>query len=606
MDNIEHKLNNLHSFTLNELLIDIHCLLNTLNITFNINQYISIVNTILSIPTNDSNWNISHELFDISLLGCIMYIPINDLFWAKWVYNKLLWKKNPIALNICNTINNSNIDYIEQINKLSKINQTVNALYTLRLIFVKDSYDTEDEIVIERTKVQKALIILNSTIENWINDPIIEPLFYNPIFSKIAGFNLSYHNCNNALLLHQYGIFYRRMLQKLYESNGGVNQLIPIRNRIKNTKKRIGFASRFLFQHSVGKVIIGIIEQLYLRNEFDIYIFTGFEKDDPYCNILKQSCHKFICFNKETQLEWIQKIKNENIDILIFVDPLMDINLYILASFNIVPIQIATWGHPDTTGLPSIDYFISSKIFEKYSDNNYTEELITFNSMNYYFYNPNKFLDYNIHNMLQNIGKENARKLFNFPIDKNIYAISCLAIKISPIFEKTICKLLENDPNSILIMTEDINSYNFNNIKRRFNTSMPPNICNRIHTVSFINDPKIFYQFIYSADVILDPFPFGGLISTIDMFSCGRTIITLPGEKLYGRFTSGLYKVMGLTKTKNVIAQNIDDYIEKAILLANCSRLRESIENEIIELLPNIFEDKNTIDEWSTFLHSLT
>ena len=216
MDNIEHKLNNLHSFTLNELLIDIHCLLNTLNITFNINQYISIVNTILSIPTNDSNWNISHELFDISLLGCIMYIPINDLFWAKWVYNKLLWKKNPIALNICNTINNSNIDYIEQINKLSKINQTVNALYTLRLIFVKDSYDTEDEIVIERTKVQKALIILNSTIENWINDPVIEPLFYNPIFSKIAGFNLSYHNCNNALLLHQYGIFYRRMLQKLY------------------------------------------------------------------------------------------------------------------------------------------------------------------------------------------------------------------------------------------------------------------------------------------------------------------------------------------------------------------------------------------------------
>ena len=75
-------------------------------------------------------------------------------------------------------------------------------------------------------------------------------------------------------------------------------------NRIKNSRKRIGFASRFLFQHSVGKVIIGIIEQLYLRNEFDIYIFTGFEKDDPYCNILKQSCHKFICFNKEKLFIW--------------------------------------------------------------------------------------------------------------------------------------------------------------------------------------------------------------------------------------------------------------------------------------------------------------
>ena len=605
MENIEYIIDNIEKYDINTIFINIHQLLNTLNICFDINKYITIVNKILNLSTNDSNWNIAHELFDIALLGCVMYVPTNDLFWAKWVYNKLLWKKDSIALHICKTINDININYIEQIEKISKINFTANALYTLRLIFVKDCYDNEDEIVLERAKVQKALITLNTTIENWINDPVIEPLFYNPIFSKIAGFNLSYHNCNNALLLHQYGIFYRRMLQKLYESQGGVNQLTPMCNRIKNTRKRIGFASRFLFQHSVGKVIIGIIEQLYLRNEFDIYIFTGFEKDDPYCNILKQSCHKYICFNKETQLQWIEKIKEENIDILIFVDPLMDINLYILASFNIVPIQIATWGHPDTTGLPSIDYFISSKIFEKYTDNNYTEQLVCFNSMNYYLYNPNKFINYNIYDMLQNIGKSNARKVFNFPINKRIYAFSCPAIKISPMFEKTIHKLLENDPDSILIMTEDINPYYFNNIKRRFNNTMPSNICSRIHTVSFINDPKIFYQFIYSADVILDPFPFGGLISTIDIFSCGRTIITLPGEKLYGRFTSGLYKVMGLTKIKNVIAQNIDEYIEKAILLANCSKLRESIENEIIDLLPNIFEDKNTTDEWSTFLHNL-
>ena len=109
----------------------------------------------------DSNWNIAHELFDIALLGCVMYVPTNDLFWAKWVYNKLLWKKDSIALHICKTINDININYIEQIEKISKINFTANALYTLRLIFVKDCYDNEDEIVLERAKVQKALITLN-------------------------------------------------------------------------------------------------------------------------------------------------------------------------------------------------------------------------------------------------------------------------------------------------------------------------------------------------------------------------------------------------------------------------------------------------------------
>ena len=216
MENIEYIIDNIEKYDINTIFINIHQLLNTLNICFDINKYITIVNKILNLSTNDSNWNIAHELFDIALLGCVMYVPTNDLFWAKWVYNKLLWKKDSIALHICKTINDININYIEQIEKISKINFTANALYTLRLIFVKDCYDTEDEIVLERAKVQKALITLNTTVEKWINDPVIEPLFYNPIFSKIAGFNLSYHNCNNALLLHQYGIFYRRMLQKLY------------------------------------------------------------------------------------------------------------------------------------------------------------------------------------------------------------------------------------------------------------------------------------------------------------------------------------------------------------------------------------------------------
>ena len=118
---------------------------------------------------------------------------------------------------------------------------------------------------------------------------------------------------------------------------------------------------------------------------------------------------------------------------------------------------------------------------------------------------------------------------------------------------------------------------------------------------------QIFYKFIYSADVILDPYPFGGLISTIDIFSCSRSIITLPGEKLYGRFTSGAYNYMGLSDiNKNcLIAENVNDYVKKAIELASNILLRESIEEEIRTYLHRLFEDTKTIDDWSTFLHSL-
>lgn len=74
MDEIEQVINNINKYNLNDLLILIHKLLNTLNIAFDINRYLNIVNNILAIPTNENNWNIAHELFDISLLGSIMFV----------------------------------------------------------------------------------------------------------------------------------------------------------------------------------------------------------------------------------------------------------------------------------------------------------------------------------------------------------------------------------------------------------------------------------------------------------------------------------------------------------------------------------------------------
>jgi len=594
MDDLEYKLHNLQLFNIDDIHTSLHRVLNNFDIRFDIDKFISLMDTILNINITDDNWDKTHELFDTALLGCISYISDNDIFWAKWVYNKLVWRKI-IKRYI-------DIDYINLIENIGKINHTVKALYTLRLIFAKNVYSNENDIVKERCAIQNAFIELNNTIEFWINDILIEPLFYNPIFSKVAAYNVTYHNYSNTLILQQQGLLYQRMLQKLYQNHGGLNKL---QNKCENTRKKIGFVSYHLYNHSVGKVSIGLIEQLYKRNLFEIHIFSNnfCNNNDPYNTILRKSCHKFHGFYKEGQLEWIKKIQEENIDILIFLDPIMDITRYILACFRIVPIQIATSGHPDTSGLASIDYYVSSSVFEKNGTNNYVEKLVLFDSLNMYYYNPEKFLNYSIQDMLRACNKKDLRAMFNFP-DCNIYAITCPAIKISPQFEIMISKILLNDKNGVIIMTEDANSFYFKNMIERFNRTIPADICDRIFTVPFITNQDLFYKYIYCADVVLDPFPFGGLISTIDIFTCGRVVITLPGEKLYGRFTSGIYKYNWKMIESYLVAENMDDYVKKAIQLAKDKVLRATIENAILESLPNIFEDTKTIDDWCNFLNS--
>ena len=47
-----------------------------------------------------------------------------------------------------------------------------------------------------------------------------------------------------------------------------------------------------------------------------------------------------------------------------------------LGCLKLAPIQMTSWGHPDTSGLPTIDYFLSSELMEpENAQENYTEKV---------------------------------------------------------------------------------------------------------------------------------------------------------------------------------------------------------------------------------------
>ena len=63
---------------------------------------------------------------------------------------------------------------------------------------------------------------------------------------------------------------------------------------------------------------------------------------------------------------------------------------YFLSFSRLASAQCVTWGHPVSTGVSTIDYFISSKITElKSSITNYTEKLILFDCFSTDYATPN-------------------------------------------------------------------------------------------------------------------------------------------------------------------------------------------------------------------------
>jgi predicted O-linked N-acetylglucosamine transferase (SPINDLY family) len=67
-------------------------------------------------------------------------------------------------------------------------------------------------------------------------------------------------------------------------------------------------------------------------------------------------------------------------------------------------------------------------------------------------------------------------------------------------------------------------------------------------------------------DIALDPFPFGGGITTCDALWMGVPVVTCPGETFASRHGLTYLSTIGLTET---IARDLDEYVEIAVTLAN-------------------------------------
>ena len=90
-----------------------------------------------------------------------------------------------------------------------------------------------------------------------------------------------------------------------------------------------------------------------------------------------------------------------------------------------------------------------------------------------------------------------------------------------------------------------------------------------------------YLNILHNCDMMLNPFPFGNTNGIIDMVTLGLVGVCKTGPEVHEHIDEGLFKRLGLPEW--LIAGSVEDYIERAIRLAENHQERLALRRHIIE-----------------------
>lgn len=348
-------------------------------------------------------------------------------------------------------------------------------------------------------------------------------------------------------------------------------------------RRRIGFLSAFFHDHTIGRLNLGLIEHL-SRTQWEVTVLSVASPEDPWAQRFEAAADLFVPVPRDV-VAARQLISACELDLLVFADVGMDSVTTTLAYSRMAPVQCVTWGHPVTTGSPTIDYFISSDLMEPAdAEEHYTERLLRLPGTGVFYHRPAEPAP---------TTASAARG------DVHRYACPQTLYKFHPDFDPVLAGILQADPQAQIVLLEGRIPNWTEQLKARFARTLPDP--DRVQFLPALPHDE-YLALLASADVLLDPLHFGGGNSSYEAFAMGVPVVTLPSSFLRGRITAGLCRRMELPE---LIVDSADAYVALAVRIASDPTFRETLTDKIHARSPILFENREEVADWERLLEKV-
>jgi predicted O-linked N-acetylglucosamine transferase (SPINDLY family) len=397
-------------------------------------------------------------------------------------------------------------------------------------------------------------------------------------------FFLAYHGENDRALLTRFAQVYARACPTL-------SATLCSTAAAPGKPLRIGFVSRFFYNHSVGNFFNPIIAHLARRAEFDLRLFSVGYKRDAMLEQVATACTEHVVIDPHSLSAGRQAIAQRELDILVYADIGMDPYTYLLAFSRLAPIQCVLQGHSDTTGIPSIDYFISSALIEPSNAQAlYSERLVLLDTMPMYLQPFECRLP----------GLDRAA--LGLPDDAPVYLCPMRLQKVHPDMDALVAGILERDRRGRVFFFNDQHASQWGErLQARIRSSVGHH-ADRVAFLPFQRDRLRFLGLLAAADVMLDTPHHGGGTTCNMCLSAGTPIVSLVGATCRGRGPLSYYGMMGIDAGLSGTPQ---EYVDWAVNIAADRQLRAHLSASIRQNLHRLQRNDDVVQAYARLFQQL-
>ncbi len=439
-------------------------------------------------------------------------------------------------------------------------------------------YRSEAEVAERRRNYVAALEELGGQSSSLMADAIGK---YQPFF-------LPYQGQDDRALQSLYGQFACRVLAE-------TEPVAPLANPPASHERiRVGIVSGFFCDHTLFKLFLeGWLSQID-RSRFEVIGFHTGRISDGQTARCVEWCDLFVQ-GLPSAGAWREAISAAAPHVLLYPEVGMDPIAGRMAAMRLAPVQCVAWGQPETTGLPTIDYFLSSALMEPTDgDAYYTERLVRLPELGLW-YTPDAA-------RADRVAPARDRVAIGLSPEVPVFWSGQALYKYLPSYdvifpriatELGTCQFVFIDFAKSKAVTEAFRDRLFEAFAAagldaaRFVVFLPP------------MSQHGYLDAVGLADVILDTPGWSGGKSTLDCLARDPAIVTMPGRFMRGRHTAAILRRIGCTET---IAELLDEYVSIAVRLARDPAWRGAVRQAVASGKSRAFGDLAYMRALETFL----